>query len=389
LKIALTHIRQAYTGGTENYLNQLAVYLAERGQEVTIICRRHEAPPHPAVRFVVLRPPTLGVGHRVWRFARDVASHLDRHPYDLVYGLGRTWRQDVLRLGGGCHLSYLARSRPYTASWSQRYLGSGLLKHSLYRWIERRTLSPQTRQVIVCNSAMVGDDIEARYGVPRERIAVIGNGVDLKRFHPAHKSSLGRQLRRECGFEEGDTVLLFLGSGYKRKGLDLLLEAMPAVMRQHPRARLLVVGYDRQTAVFERLARDLGVARRTAFLGGRRDVEACYAASDLYILPTRYDPFANATLEAMATGLPVITTPANGGSEVISPGVHGDLVAPEAASLSATISAWMDPNRVKATGAAARRLAEEHSAASKLAATLELLEQTAARRMVSRISGGR
>ncbi|MEJ2661391.1 MAG: glycosyltransferase family 4 protein [Desulfobacteraceae bacterium] len=378
MKIALTHIRQAYTGGTENYLNQLAAFLAQRGHAVTIICRRHAAPPHAAVRFVVLRPATLGVGHRVWRFARDVARHLDRHRYDLVYGLGRTWRQDVLRLGGGCHLSYLEHARPYTASWAQRYLGSGLVKHRLYRWIERRTLTPHTRQVIVCNSTMVRDDIKARYGVPEEQIAIIGNGVDLERFHPTHKSTRGLQLRRSLGCDDGDTVLLFLGSGYKRKGLDLLLKAMPAVVRKYPRARLLVVGYDRRTAFFERLARDLGVAHRIAFLGGRQDVEACYAASDLYVLPTRYDPFAYATLEALAAGLPVITTPANGGSEVIAPGIHGDIVTPEVAPLTAALLAWMPPGRINAAAGLARRQAERHSASSKMAATLELLEQTAA-----------
>lgn len=380
MNIALTHIRQAWSGGTEGYLNNLAIYLAERGHRVTIVCRRHQESPHPSIRFVVLRPLTLGVAHRVWQFARDVAHHLDHQPYDVVFGLGRTWTQDVLRLGGGCHLSYLERSRPHTASWGQRYLGSGMLKHALYRWIERRTLTPDMRQTVVCNAEMVREDIVARYGVSRERIAVIGNGVDLQRFHPDFREMEGNRLRGTCGFEKDDTVLLFLGSGYKRKGLDLLLGALPAVVRDHPEVRLLVVGFDRQVPTFERLAHQLGIAEQVVFLGGRRDVVACYAAADLYILPTRYDPFANSTLEAMAAGLPVITTSDNGGSQVIVDGVHGSIIPASETALGGAIQRWMEPGDRKAAGRAARLQAEQNSVESKLAETMALLEAAAVRR---------
>lgn len=380
MRIALTHIRQAWTGGTEGYLNSLAAFLAAQGHAVTIICRRHQESPHPQVRFVTLRPPTLGVGHRVWRFARDVDHHLDHHRYDVVYGLGRTWRQDVLRLGGGCHLSYLERSRPYTASWTQRYLGSGLLKHALYRWIEGRTLTPQTGQTIVCNATMVKSDIIARYAVPPEKIVVIGNGVDLDRFHPDHRATQGCELRRACGISADETVLLFLGSGYKRKGLDLLLAALPPVLRDYPKVHLLVVGFDRQQGLFLRRTRQLGIQQQVTFLGGRRDVAACYAASDLYILPTRYDPFANSTLEALAAGLPVITSPVNGGSEILTEGRHGSIVPPKVEPLQRAISFWMNPDRRKRAAIHARRQAEQHGKDAKLTATLALLEQVAAKR---------
>ena len=389
MKIALTHIRQAWSGGTEGYLNNLAIYLAERGHQVTIVCRRHQEAPHPSIRFKVLRPLTLGVAHRVWRFGRDVARHLADRQYDVVFGLGRTWSQDVLRLGGGCHLSYLERSRPYTASWAQRYLGSGLLKHALYRWIERRALTSDPQQTVICNAEMVREDIVARYGVPRERIVVIGNGVDLQRFHPDLRKTEGKHLRHSCGFGEDETVLLFLGSGYKRKGLDLLLGAMPAVVRSHPGVRLLVVGFDRQVVAFQRMAQQLGIAEQVVFLGGRRDVPACYAASDLYILPTRYDPFANSTLEAMAAGLPVITTPDNGGSQVIVNGVNGSTIPAAEDALGLAIQGWMAPSDRKAAGREARLKAEHNSVDAKLAETLALLEAAVDRRHADGEDGGR
>src|SRR6185295_18991211 len=109
MRLALTHLRHARTGGTERYLNGLAGFLAARGHEVTIVCRSHAAPPHPAVRFETLRGLALGGAWRTWSFARAVERHVTEHGaesalagrrYDLVVGLGRTWTQDVLRLGG-------------------------------------------------------------------------------------------------------------------------------------------------------------------------------------------------------------------------------------------------------------------------------------------------
>src|SRR5262245_66213563 len=104
-------MRHAHTGGTERYLNQVAEFLARRGDEVTIVCRSREAPPHPAVKFVELRPFAIGSAWRMTSFASAVEDHVRTAGYDVVYGLGKTWTHDVLRLGGGCHATYLELAR--------------------------------------------------------------------------------------------------------------------------------------------------------------------------------------------------------------------------------------------------------------------------------------
>lgn len=377
MRIALVHMRHATTGGTERYLNHLAAYLTDLGHQVTIVCRRHETLPHPACRFEVLHNVALGKIHRRWAFARAVADHMAQASYDLVYGLGKTWTHDVIRLGGGCYQTWrdlVHRPSP----WSIRQgIGARWAESRLILSIEARALAPGAYRHIVTNSEMVKRDVMARYRIPANRITVIHNGVDLERFHPCLRNSDGAALRGDCGFHDDHTVLLFLGTGYHRKGLDRLLNVFPALLRQRPEARLLVVGYDSHLGRWKSKAKRLGLTPYACFLGGRHNPEICYGAGDLYVLPTRYDPFANSTLEALASGLPVITTVTNGGCEVIEPGVHGAVIgeSQEPEALLAALQQWTDRVRLTQSRQVARTRAERYGIERELEASAEVLQQ--------------
>ncbi len=381
MRIALAHLRHAYTGGTERYLNELAAFLARRGHEVTIVCRSHEAAPHPGVHFVRLRPPVLGKTWRMLSFAWALERHTRRAGYDLVFGLGKTWTHDVVRLGGGSHATYLellGRRRPSGVVRAFGALGARLNpKNLLALSIERRALAPGAYRRVIANSQMVRRDVVARYGIPEGDVATIHNGVDLERFHPERRALEGARLRAELGFLPGELVVLFLGSGYARKGLDLVLGAFPALLAAEARARLVVAGYDSSWKRYARRAKHAGLCAQARFLGGRRDPEALYAAADLFVLPTLYDPFANATLEALASGLPVVTSTSNGGAELLVHRREGSVidVADGEQALARELLHWADPARRAAAGLAARALAERHAIASKLAETERLLEQ--------------
>jgi UDP-glucose:(heptosyl)LPS alpha-1,3-glucosyltransferase len=373
LRIALVHIRQSETGGTERYMNQIAAHLVGGGHRVTIVCRRHERPPHPAVRFEVLRSPAIGAAWRMWAFAHDVERHVKAAGYDLVFALGRTWTHEVIRVGGGCHQTYLEAM--HASRW-RRMLTGMRLKHRVTLAIERRALHPSAYRRVITNSVMVKDDIVRRYRVPEERVTVVYNGVDLERFHPTRWRGEAAELRRSCGFASGDVVLLFLGTGYRRKGLDLVLAAFAELARAHDRLRLLVVGYDSARAAYERQASRMGILSQTRFLGGRRDAEVCFAAADLYVLPTLYDPFANSTLEALATGLPVITTRSNGGGEVLTHRADGSILRTCAVpSLVEELRFWIDRARSPEGGAAARATAEHYSEDRAMQASVAILQQ--------------
>jgi UDP-glucose:(heptosyl)LPS alpha-1,3-glucosyltransferase len=392
MRIALAHMRHAHSGGTERYLNELAAFLARRGHEVTIVCRRHEAPPHPDVRFVVLHGFALGKSWRTWSFARSLAAHLERHDYDLVFGLGRSWSQDVVRLGWGLHARYLdsLAQFPSGSALGRAFRGaSHALRDRVWQRIEERALTPGApgesgvpRRVIT-NAHRVAREVRERYGTPEAALATIHNGVDLERFHPRLRTSAGARLRESLGLSSEDLVVLFLGTGYARKGLDLVLAAFPSLLARVPRARLVVAGYDSSAARWVRAAERAGIAPHARFLGGRRDPEACYAAADIYVLPTRYDPFANSTLEALAAGLPVITTSANGASELLEHRRQGSVIdlARGSGALAEELLFWSDPARLRDGAREARELAQRHGIESKLVETERLLLDVARERL--------
>jgi glycosyltransferase involved in cell wall biosynthesis len=159
--------------------------------EATILCRSHEGPPHPRARMIELKRRTLLPGSRVRAFAEDVERHLDAHAYDVVVGLGRTWTQDVLRLGGGCHASYLETAHAHVHTGPRRLLERLDSKHRTILEIEARALAPGAYRSIVVNSDFVRRDLVARYDVDESRVRVIRNAVDLERFHPRLRETEG------------------------------------------------------------------------------------------------------------------------------------------------------------------------------------------------------
>jgi UDP-glucose:(heptosyl)LPS alpha-1,3-glucosyltransferase len=379
LRVALTHMRHAATGGTERYLNQLAASLAERGHEVTIVCRSRALPPHPAVRFEVLRPFSLGGAWRVSSFAEAVERHVRERSYDVVYGLGRTWSQDLIRLGGGLQATYLELAHQDTLGTWERRLSLGMGKHRTILEIEARALAPGACWRVVCNSQRVKRDVVLRYGRDPGEIEVIYNGVDVERFHPRRRQEGGQRVRAESGFGREHTLVLFLGTGYGRKGLAEVLEAFPALLRHRPAARLVVVGYDSDGKRHAARAEALGISAEVRFLGGRQDPEDCFAAADVYVLPTRYDPFANSTLEALATGLPTITTEDNGAAELIQDSVQGTVLPRQrdGTSLERALIHWTEPEALRAGALAARELALEHTHVKAMEQSRDLVERCA------------
>lgn len=407
MRVALVHMRHAKSGGTERYLDRISGFLADRGHDVTIVCRSHAEPSRAGVRFAVLHPLAVGAAWRSWSFARAVERHVASADYDVVYGLGRTWSQDVLRLGGGLQRTYLELAHDATRTPVERALGLGKLKQAVALRLEERALGPPrngtaggsgsaaeprgagARTRVIVNSEMVRRDVLARYALDPARVVTIHNGVDLERFHPRLRAAgaAGAALRAELGLARDDLAVLFLGTGYARKGLDIVLAAFPALAAAEPRASLVVCGFDSDRPRHEARAAELGIADRARFLGGRLDPEAVYAACDLYVLPTRYDPFANATLEALACGLPVITSASNGGAELLTPGVEGAVVDVTAAGAEAALErallAWSRDGRARAAAGAARALAERHGDGSKFAAAEAVLAAVAGERTLT------
>jgi len=188
----------------------------------------------------------------------------------------------------------------------------------------------------------VKDEIHRVYSTDPASIAVVHNGLDPGAFAP-DPTDRREAARRHWGLDAGNIAVLFTGSGWERKGLAFALQAVAAL--RIPDVRLLVAGRG-NTAKFRRRADE----SRTRFLGVVDDMPSLYAAADLFVLPTLYDPFSNASLEAAARGLPVITTRFNGFHEIIEPGVHGEVIDNPADidALAKAIERWLDPEKREA-----------------------------------------
>lgn len=305
MKIALVHRRFTTNGGTERYLVGLARFLVREGHDVAVLCHevradlRHE----PGVRFVplrILRPTPFLKLPSLWLSAKRA---LEAESWDAIMGLGRTGGHHLYRAGGGSHLAALRATHPL-----RRFLDPA-------DWLEVAVdrAAVLAARVCIANSALGARGLREDYGAPR--VEVVYNGVDTARFRP--DESVRRRVRDELGAQ--GPVALFLGNGFRRKGLDVAIRALP------PRWTLWVAGGDAPHPA----------PPNVRFLGPQREPERLLQAADVMVLPTRYDPFANTCLEAMACGLPTLTTPFNGAAEVApEPWLVGDRVEAFAAMFS-------------------------------------------------------
>jgi glycosyltransferase involved in cell wall biosynthesis len=220
------------------------------------------------------------------------------------------------------------------------------------------------RLIAVCTS--VANELSEDYGIPRDRIRVVFNGVDPDTFRPSPDK---QQFRKELGLE-GDPVVLFVGHFGLRKGSHQLLKAIPAILKSFPRALFVLVGGTPSflaSGIYWSALRDLvarsGIGERVRFVGTvpYDDVVRYYWAADLFVLPTLYEGLPKVVLEAMACGLPVITTRVSGNTDAVVDGETGILVDPRSVEQlrDAMLSLLSDPGMMRLMSVRGRRRAVE------------------------------
>jgi UDP-glucose:(heptosyl)LPS alpha-1,3-glucosyltransferase len=224
-----------------------------------------------------------------------------------------------------------------------------------HRWrlaMERRMFASPRLKAVICNSRMVKDDIRARFDVDDAKLHVIYNAVAVDRFTPALASQRAA-VRAANAIDASAMLLLHVGSGFERKGLATTLAALARLPRS---VRLAVVGSDRHLARYAARARALGIIDRVTFAGALTDPRPWYGAADAFVLPTLYDPFPNAALEAMAAGLPIATSTRSGAAELALEFDAGYVSAPgDIDALAANLTSLFEAAHRTRMGANARR----------------------------------
>ncbi len=384
----LAIVRQRYNpyGGAERFVERALAALERQGTSVTVVSRQWVGVPGgtplvagrgPAAQWIRCDPFHIGRRWRDASFAKSVCAELALHSFDLVQAHERIACCDLYRAGDGVHKQWLAnRARSLnpvdrTIQWLSAY-------HRYVLGAERRLFASPRLRAVICNSQMVRNEIHRHFGVDQAKLHVVYSGVDLDRFHPGLRPTLGARQRQTLGIESDAFVYVFVGSGFERKGVGRLLHAFRHA-EVAPRAHVIVVGKDKDEPAMRTLARRLGIASRVHFEGGQQDVRGYYAAADCFVLPTLYDPLPNAALEALACGLPTITTMQCGAAELIERGKTGYLC--DALDLESLAQALRDVQTLpkEATRVAARQAVAGLTLDAMAAKMVTLYEQLMAR----------
>ncbi len=315
MRLGVIRYKYDFTGGAERVLGLLVRGLAARGHAVAVLASTWQG---EVPEGVSLHPvePAKPVAWAAAALGKARGLNLD-----TFLSMERVPGSPVFRAGDGVHAAWLARRAPYEGFFKRLSFGLNP-KHRALLDLERRTLAAPELRWVIAISQMVAQELERYYRVPSEKIKVIYNAVDEADLALARLPQTRQQARAELGLEEGRPVLLFLGSGWERKGLAFALAALARL----PQALLLVAGRDRPRS-WQDQARDLGVEQRVVFLGLQSQVAPLLAAADALVLPTIYDPCSIACLEALYAGTPVVTTRAAGASELVQEGVSGAVVS--------------------------------------------------------------
>ncbi len=353
LKIGFVRRGFSPSGGAEAYLRRLAHGVLAAGHEVMLFT----TPAWPETEWP-------GKINRITASGPiEFADELERinpgsHCHVLV-SLERVWRCDFFRAGDGVHRAWLERRARFDAPL-RKLARAFSRKHEGILQLEKALLGNGGASRVIANSTMVRDEIVNYYAFPADAIDLIRNGVRVSEFGPAPLKRAA--ARAQLHLAETDIAVLFLGSGWERKGLRFAVAALEAL--RDDRLRLLVAG---------RGNRGRFRSRNAHFFGEVSDVRPLLSAADIFLLPTLYDPFSNASLEAMAAGLPVVTTGANGCSEIIEEKIHGSIVdrADNIAALGEALRFWSDESRRKKAQLVLLEHATQFDLSRHIAQTLE------------------
>jgi UDP-glucose:(heptosyl)LPS alpha-1,3-glucosyltransferase len=370
-------------GGAERYLVDLCTQMARDGDEVHVYTERWDEE-LDGIHFHRIKPFPFPKSLRLLSFALRASHDMGQGGYDTTLSVGNTTRADVLQPHGGVHWAWFWRSlRAYENPffWTAKFLGRVLsLKQWVSGWIEDTSYRRGNLPRIIAISDMVKHDMIQWYQIPEDRVAVIYNGVNLEQFHPRN-GRYREEIRKKHGVGE-EVLLLFVSNNFRMKGLGILMEVLADLKKEGgPPVKLLIVGRDRKGS-YSRLVERLGIFEEIVFAGSTNEIEKYYGAADLLVHPSFYDACSLTVFEALASGLPVITTSSNGASGILTQGKEGFILFDprDRQALKRQISFFFDPETRQRASIAARSLAEHYSVERNYREMNDILRQDDSKR---------
>ncbi len=386
-------------GGAETSTLQMARHLAALGLDVSVVCSATSpasSEPQasadvrpgggPRAARLSMRQIPCGDGSRVARTVRFVSAadqFCRLEGFDIVHAVTPCLSASVYQPRGGTYVETVARSvaraRTPVGRLIKRIARRFNRRQRLLLLLERELLTGQDPPMVAAVSDYVRRQVESAFlRFPRERIRVVFNGVEIAPLPSDQAAAERAALRKELGVAQGRPLVLFVAHNFKLKGLGELIRAGATPAGRQVDWLLVVAGRDDPRS-HARLARRLGVGQRVKFVGTKYPVEALYAAAGVLAHPTWYDPCSRVVLEALACGLPVVTTRWNGAAEVMQAGRHGEVIdtPADAPALAAAIARCFDLELACACRAGAPMMRERVSMARHARELKMVYEQVA------------
>jgi UDP-glucose:(heptosyl)LPS alpha-1,3-glucosyltransferase len=369
-------------GGCETYIAALARRLVADGHAVHLYARSWDEAALPeGIEYHRVGVPPCPRFLKPWYFGAACRRALAAADHQVSVGFDKIIGMDVLYPQGGL---YVATAEHNLLKYPSRF-SRALVRlskwfdpaHQSFLALERRQYQHEL-PLVVAISDMVRRHLQEYFGLSADQLRLVRLATDPERFAEHDRPRRRLEWREAWGVTPNDTVALFAGMNYRLKGLEPLLHA---VQRMPESFRLLVAGHP-DVAPFRRLARWLGVDTRVRFLGYCADMRNCYFAADFFVHPTFYDPCSHVVLEALACGLPVITTRHNGAAELLQPPREGFVIQNphDIDELAGAMGRMLDPARRAACAHAARRSAAQWTFEHHYRQMLAVFAEAAARK---------
>ncbi len=362
-------------GGAELWACQHAAQLLDRGHDVHLVAQDFSGPG----KRIGVAPHCLGRIRSVLQRAAAAEAKLRTLGVDVIHDFGMGWHNDVLQSPDGSRFAQwesMLRLLPRWVRPWKRAMISVLPRYRDFRRLMARQFA-DAGQIVLAISRMCAQDYQRYHGVSPSRVRLVYHGVDSGHFSPENCRQQREEIRQQLNIPPSETVFLFVGHDYRRKGLATAVRAVDRMAGEGRAIRLMVVGKKRSHQFL-----DLPARAAVTVAGATDDPLPYYAAADAVVLPTYYDPFALVVLEAAACGLPIVTTRMAGASELLTDGRDGFVIADAAddGELAARLRQLLDPAVRRPMGAAARKLALAHSADRSCDEIISIYHEVSARK---------
>jgi UDP-glucose:(heptosyl)LPS alpha-1,3-glucosyltransferase len=374
-----------YAGGAESYAVSLATTLIENGWEVHFFGESWDGEPKEAHFHEIHIPRFLPSWIKMLLFAWKHKKMTEKQHYDVVMGFGNTIYMNVYQSHGGVHQLSTAR-KVYAENNVLRRIAKRIIillsiKQWARAWIEAAPFRLNPRPRIVAIAHMIKKDMGSFFHTNPDEIKIIYNGVDTKRYNISLRQRMRGHLRDQWGISKNDIVFLFVSYDLKKKGIEPLVEASAKLKGiGNKNFKVIVAGGSPYRSLVKLIDR-LGLQDTFIFAGRVKSIDEFYANSDVFVLPTYYDACSLVVIEAMASGIPSITTISNGASGIIADGKNGYILShpPDPSDLADKMNLLMDNEKRQRMSEEASRTGQEYSAERNHREMMRVLDEVATR----------